>query len=101
MDYEVFGVSVVGILPGAPNMNAFAERFVGSIRRDILDRMLIFTERRFRRVVGEYVRWYNALRPHQGIGNQTPDRAPPHTRGEIRSRPVLFGLYREFYRDAA
>jgi transposase InsO family protein len=100
-DYELFGIRGVATSPGAPDMNAYAERFVGSIRREILDRMVIFTERQLRRVVSAYVRWYNGSRPHQEIGNRTPDRAPPHGEGPIPPRPVLFGLYRELYREAA
>jgi len=63
--------------------------------------MLIFTERQLRRVITEYVCWYTDSRPHQGIGISPPDRSPPQPGGSICSRPVLFGLYREFYREAA
>ncbi|WP_460052368.1 integrase core domain-containing protein [Spirochaeta dissipatitropha] len=99
-DYEKLGISDVAITPHSPNMNAFAERFIGSIRREILNKMLIFSRRQLHTVISEYVSWYNTHRPHQGIGNQCPNRAPPQAHGEIHSEPVLFGLYHNYYRKA-
>ena len=100
-DYKSLGIQGIATTPYSPNMNAYAERFVGSIRREILDRMLIFTEKQLRNVIREYIRWYNDIRPHQGIDNQTPNKSPPQALGTIKSTPVLFGLYSQFYRDAA
>ncbi|THB62677.1 MAG: hypothetical protein D6B26_07030 [Spirochaetaceae bacterium] len=91
----------VATTPYSPNMNAHAERFVGSIRREILDKMLIFSQRQLRTVVSSYVHWYNNQRPHQGINNNCPGRSPPQTTGKITSHPVLFGLYQNFYRKAS
>ena len=66
---ERVGVRVMQTAFQAPNMNAFAERWVQSIQRECLDRLILFGERRLRRVLTEYVMHYNSERPHQGIGN--------------------------------
>jgi transposase InsO family protein len=100
-DYESVGIKGVATVPFSPDMNAYAERFVGSIRREFLDHVIVFTYRQLHRLIKEYVNYYNSLRPHQGIGNNIPDGYPPQSEGEIVSRPVLFGMYRHYYRKAA
>ena len=64
----------------APRANAFAERFVGTIRRDCLDRMLIFGRRHLGAVVHEYVEHYNGHRPHRSLG-----QLPPQLKGLARA----------------
>ena len=59
----------------APRANAICERFIGSVRRECLDHMLILSERHLHRVIGEYVAYFSHSRPHQGIGQRIPD--PP------------------------
>jgi len=63
------GIEVVFTPIMAPNCNAFAERWVLSIKSECLDRMIFFGERALRRAIDEYVEHYNAERPHQGLGN--------------------------------
>jgi transposase InsO family protein len=65
------------------------ERFLGSVRRECLDHTLVLGERQLRRVLAEYVAFFNAARPHQGIGQRTPTR--DETGGSPRRAPVRCG----------
>jgi putative transposase len=69
------GIQAVRIPPRSPRANCFAERFVGTIRAELTDRMLIFGQRHLRVVLGEYVRHYNGRRPHRARGLRPPQ--PP------------------------
>jgi transposase InsO family protein len=87
----------------APKANAICERFLGSVRRECLDHLLILSERHLRRIVAAYVAYFNKARPHQGIAQQIPafiDQAsmPTSTGQPVLSRPVLGGLHHDHYR---
>ena len=72
---EVFraqGVRIVRTPVKAPRANAFAERFVGTVRRECLDRMLVFGRRHLEAVIHEYVGHYNSHRPHRSLGQLPP-----------------------------
>jgi putative transposase len=60
----------------APKANAFAERWVGTVRRECLDHVLIFGRRRLQRVLDAYAKHYNRARPHRSIDLRAPDPAP-------------------------
>ena len=80
--------------------NAIAERWVGSARRECLDRMLITGERHLRLVLSEYVDHYNAHRPHRAL-QQKPPAERPHPAAEVTAMRVLRrdrfgGLIREY-----
>ncbi|SQD99334.1 Integrase catalytic region (fragment) [Parafrankia sp. Ea1.12] len=84
-------------------MNAYAERFVRTVRTEVTDRMLIVGERHLRTVLTEYTVHYNGRRPHRGRGLQPP--RPDHpiadvTTTRIKRRPVLDGLINEYERAA-
>ena len=87
----------------APRANAYCERFIGSLRRECLDHMLILGEKQLRRIVKEYVTYFNNDRPHQGLHQRIPSaQAPsPAGEGEIVARPVLGGLHHAYSRKAA
>jgi len=93
------GVHIILIPYQASNANSFAERWVRTVREECLDHLLILNEAHLRRVMGEYIGYYNQARPHQGIGQQTPF---PYQRskdaGIIQSRKVLGGILNDYYR---
>jgi len=97
------GIQAVRIPPRCPRANCFAERFVGTIRAELTDRMLIFSQRHLRVVLTEYVRHYNGRRPHRALNLRPPRPTHPvrdHSHERITRRPVLGGLINEYERAA-
>jgi putative transposase len=99
------GIKVLKTPYKAPKANAICERFLGSLRRECLDHILILSERHLHRVVKEYMEYFNYARPHQGIKQHIPCRperleTAPH-KGKLISRPVLNGLHHNYYWQAA
>ncbi len=101
LDYDSVGIKGISTVPYSPDMNAYAERFIGSIRREFLNFFIVFSRRQLFRLIKEYVYYYNNLRPHQGIGNTIPNGFSPQSEGKIVCKPVLFGLYQHYYRKTA
>jgi hypothetical protein len=96
------GIAIVRTPYRSPTANAYAERCVGSVRAECLDRLLIVNEAHLRHVLAEYVGHYNRARPHRGLGQQTPiPRVPSEPRGAVRRLDVLGGLIHEYDREAA
>jgi hypothetical protein len=99
------GIKVLKTANHAPRANAICERFLGSVRRECLDHVLILQEKQLHRVLRAYVKYFNQARPHQGIRQQVPQgevtSVPPDQRGDrIISVPVLGGLHHEYRRVA-
>ena len=99
------GIEIIHTPLYAPKANAICERFIGSVRRECLDFILILSDRHLRRVMKEYLTFFNRARPHQGINQQIPEaRAatlpPVHERRNVVALPVLGGLHHD-YRWAA
>jgi transposase InsO family protein len=85
----------------APNANAYAERFVRSIKEECLDRMLPVGERHFRRAVAEFVAHYHRERNHQGLGNELIAGTPARdAAGHVSRRSRLGGLLNYYDRAA-
>jgi transposase InsO family protein len=98
------GVEVVKIPPGCPRANCYAERFVGTVRSEVTDRLLILGERHLWSVLERYVSHYNHRRPHQARQLLPPrsDRPIPYgSRTQVVRRPVLGGLINEYEPAAA
>ena len=85
----------------SPNLNAYAERFVLSIKSECLDRMFLLGERHLRRAVAEYVEHYRRERSHQGVGNRLIEGEPQPGLGPITCHPRLGGLLNHYARRAA
>lgn len=89
------GIEVLRSPPRAPKGNAFAERWVSTIRRECLDRMLIFNERQLVHVLTEYERHYNTHRPNRALDQLSPIAAdadrPPRAAGAVRAPRSLVG----------
>ena len=86
----------------APNANAFAERWVRTVREECLDRIVILNERHLHRVLTTYVKYYNHVRPHQGIDQRCPIPLESAARdGPIERRDILGGVIHDYYRRAA
>jgi putative transposase len=97
------GLEAVKIPPRSPRANGYAERFVLTVRTEVTDRMLIFSERHLRSVMAQYARHYNGRRPHRALQLQPP--RPDHPMADfsqerIKRRPVLSGLINEYERAA-
>jgi putative transposase len=97
------GVEVLRLPPISPNLNAFAERFVLSIRSECLDRSVPLSEAHLRRCVSEYLQHYHAERNHQGLGNEVIEGspAPANTNGRVERRERLDGVLNFYAREAA
>lgn len=96
------GIRVIRTPVQAPRANAICERFLGSVRRECLDHVLILGDRHLERVLAEYMRYFNAERPHQGLAQRIPiGAAPPaNTNGRVVEAPVLGGLHHAYRRAA-
>jgi len=90
--------------PRAPKANAYAERWVSTIRRECLDRMLIFHERQLIHVVTDYESHYNTHRPHRALAQRSPidsgETQQPCLAGAVRRTEVLGGLINEYHHAA-
>jgi len=96
------GVRIVKTPVRAPRANAYAERWVRSVRAECLDWILIWNRRHLEQVLSAHVDHYNRARPHRGIGLEVPvapDKVPPCT-GPIERVDVLGGLIHEYRRAA-
>jgi transposase InsO family protein len=97
------GTAAVKLPPQSPNLNAFAERFVKSIKTECVEQFVLFGEEALRHVIREYLAHYHAERNHQGIANVIPfpDRRLETREGTIVKAERLGGLLNFYHRQAA
>jgi transposase InsO family protein len=97
------GVEPVVLPPRSPNLNAHCERFVRSIREEVLNQMIVIREGSLRSVIQSYLTHYHHERNHQGLGNQliVPESGMEHQRGLVVRRERLGGLLSYYHRQAA
>src|SRR5256886_3263737 len=95
---QAMGIRVKPIAPGSPWQNAFAERLIGSIRRECVDHMVVLGEAHLRRMLNSYARYYNESRIHRSLSKDAPFPRAIERLGVITSRPVLGGLHHQYCR---
>ena len=98
------GITAIRIPPRAPRANAYAERWVRALRHELLDRTIIWNERRLRTLVLEYIDHYNSHRPHRGIDQRAPNDdadVVPVGQGHLIQRQRRCGGLINEYRTAA
>ena len=97
------GVRIIRTPPRSPRANSFAERYVGTLRRECLDHLLIYGEQHLRRILAEYARHYNEHRPHQSREQRPPLHEPGQAvdvTARIKRTHVVQGLISEYRRAA-
>ena len=82
----------------SPWQNGYAERLIGSIRRECLDHVVVFGERHLHHVLSCYMEYYNVARTHLSLGKDTPMHRAVQAVGRIQARPVLGGLHHQYAR---
>ena len=98
---EAMGVRIIRTPPRAPNCNAYAERFVRSVKEECLNRIVPLGEWHLRRILREFASHYHRERNHQGLGNELIDRSATPQTGAIRRRQRVGGILSYYYRSAA
>ena len=97
------GTEVIRLPPFSPNLNAFAERFVRSIKEECLAKMIFVGQASLRRAIGEYMTHYHGERNHQGLGNALIRAKLPEGVNEaiVHRRQRLGGVLNYYHRAAA
>jgi transposase InsO family protein len=95
---RAMGIRDKPIAPASPWQNDFAERLIGSIRRECLDHVIVFGEAHLRRILKTYADYYNSVRTHRSLHKDAPISRPIQQAGIIRSHPLLGGLHHHYVR---
>ena len=95
---RAMGIRDKPIAPASPWQNGFAERLIGSIRRECLDHVIVLGEAHLRRILKSYADYYNSVRTHRSLHKDAPISRPIHQTGIIRSHPILGGLHHHYVR---
>ena len=95
---RAMGIRDKPIAPASPWQNGFAERLIGSIRRECTDHLIVLGEAHLRRVLRAYARYYNDIRTHWSLAKDAPVSRPVHRTGAISSHAILGGLHHHYVR---
>src|SRR6266436_2258981 len=95
---RTMGIRDKPIAPGSPWQNGFAERLIGSIRRECVDHLVVLGEAHLRQILGEFAAYYNKSRTHRALSQDAPVHRAIEWLGAITSRPVLGGLHHQYCR---
>jgi transposase InsO family protein len=95
---RAMGIRDKPIAPASPWQNGFAERLIGSIRRECLDHIIVSGEGHLRRILQSYARYYNDIRTHRSLNKDAPVSRPVQRTGAISSRAILGGLHHHYSR---
>jgi transposase InsO family protein len=82
----------------SPWQNGYAERLIGSIRRECLDHAVVFGEGHLRRILAAYASYYNSFRTHLSLSKDAPVHRPIQRLGQLAARPILGGLHQQYCR---
>ena len=92
------GIRDKPIAPASPWQNSFAERLIGSIRRECVDHIIVLGEAHLRRILKSYAKYYNRVRTHRSLTKDAPVSRPVQQTGLISSRAILGGLHHHYAR---
>ena len=95
---RAMGIRDKPIAPASPWQNGFAERLIGSIRRECLDHVVVLGEAHLRRILKSYAEYYNSVRTHRSLHKDARISRPIPQAGFIRSHPILGGLHHHYAR---
>jgi transposase InsO family protein len=99
---ESCGIQEVRTAYRSPWQNPYIERMIGTLRRELLDHVIVLNQRHLERLLRDYLeQYYHSARPHQGLGGETPAGESLDGDGELISVPMVGGLHRRYYRAAA
>jgi transposase InsO family protein len=100
--FQAQGIEFIHTPYRAPNANGVSERWIRSVRQECLDKLVLMGEWHVRRVLAEYVTFYNTRRPHQGLDQQCPvPLSVVSDEGLVQRRDVLGGIAHDYVRAAA
>jgi transposase InsO family protein len=92
------GIRDKPVAPASPWQNGFAERLIGSIRRECADHVIVLGEAHLRRILKSYAHYYNGVRTHRSLNKDAPVSRLVQCTGVIRSRALLGGLHYQYCR---
>jgi transposase InsO family protein len=95
---RAMGIRDKPIAPGAPWQNPYAERLIGTLRRECVDHLIVLSEAHLRRILTKYAAYYNESRTHRSLNKDAPLHRAIQRLGAIASQPVLGGLHHQYCR---